>query len=282
MTRVDRDAVQAALFEQWSVLEQLLRTLDAGQWQAPTALPGWTVHDTAAHIIGTESMLDGQDTPPAPAGATPAGHVRNPIGEVNERWVLSMRPVRPADLMDRWTALLARRRHALEEMPQEDFDAETATPVGPESYGRFMRIRLFDCWMHEIDIRDAVARPGDEGGARGELAFAEIAGAVPFIVGKKAGAPDGARVRLTLTDPMPRTLDVQVSGGRAALAPIAGEPDVTVTMPSGVFVRLAGGRVTADEVGERIRVDAGRSGAMAADDAVALGRRIPESLAFTI
>ncbi|WP_220471852.1 maleylpyruvate isomerase family mycothiol-dependent enzyme [Tomitella gaofuii] len=282
VTKVDRDAVQAALFEQWSVLEQLLRTLDAEQWQAATALPGWTVHDVAAHIIGTESMLDGRETPPAPVGAAPAAHVRNPIGEVNERWVRSLRDVRPADLMDRWTALLARRRRALEQMPQASFDVATTTPVGPESYGRFMRIRLFDCWMHELDIRDAVARPGEEGGARAELAFTEIAGAVPFLVGKKAGAPDGARVRLRLDGPILRTFDVQVTDGRAAMAPIDGEPDVTVTMPSGGFARLAGGRMTMDEVVHQIAVEVGRPGAMRAEDAVALGWRIPASLAFTI
>ena len=35
----------------------------------------------------------------------------------------------------------------------------TATPAGPDSYGRFMRVRDFDCWMHQHDIRDAVGPP---------------------------------------------------------------------------------------------------------------------------
>ena len=34
------------------------------------------------------------------------------------------------------------------------------TPAGPDTYGRFMRVRIFDCWMHEQDIRRAVGRPG--------------------------------------------------------------------------------------------------------------------------
>src|SRR5699024_7412751 len=108
LTKVDRDEVQGALFEQWAVLEQLLRTLDDAEWRTPTVLPGWTVQDVAAHIIGTESMLDGRETPDPPGAAAAADHVRNPVGELNERWVESMRGDAPADVMDRWTALLAR------------------------------------------------------------------------------------------------------------------------------------------------------------------------------
>lgn len=283
LTKVDRDEVQGALFEQWAVLEQLLRTLDDAEWRTPTVLPGWTVQDVAAHIIGTESMLDGRETPDPPGAAAAADHVRNPVGELNERWVESMRGDAPADVMDRWTALLARRRRAVEEMPQERFDAETSTPVGPESFGRFMRIRLFDCWMHELDIRDAVSRPGDEGGPRGELAFAEIAGAVPFLVGKKAGAPDGTRMRLALTGPLRRIIDVQVDGRAAVVPQLDRGPDLTVTMPSGVFVRLAGGRVAPEAARGAITVDTGGGdGGIGADAASALGERLPAALAFTI
>lgn len=281
-TRVDRDAVLAALFGQWRVLEQLLRTLDAPAWHSATALPGWTVHDIAAHIIGTESMLDGAPVPGAAGEAEAEEHVHNPIGELNERWVRSMRGEDPAVLLDRLTALLARRRRALESMPQERFDAVTDTPVGPETYGRFMRIRLFDCWMHELDIRDAAGIPGEEGGPRAELAFTEIAGAVPFLVGKRAAAPEGAAVRLVLTGPLPRVIDVLVEGRARAVPSLPGPPDVTVTMPSGVFVRLAGGRVGVDEVRGRITVEASDEGALGVREAAALGERIPASLRFTI
>ena len=39
-------------------------------------------------------------------------------------------------------------------MTQADFDAPSWTPAGrDETYGRFMRIRHYDCFMHEHDIR---------------------------------------------------------------------------------------------------------------------------------
>lgn len=281
-TKVDRDAVLAALFEQWSVLEQLLRMLDAETWLRPTALPGWTVRDVAAHIIGTESVLDGRPAPEAPEEFLSAEHVRNAIGALNERWVFSMREDSPERIMDRWTALIARRRRSLEEMPQSQFDAGTDTPVGPESYGRFMRIRVFDCWMHELDIRDAVGRPGDEGGPRGELALIEIEGAIPFLVGKKAAAPDGARVRIVLTGPLARTVEVQVDGRAALVSRLDRGPDVTVTMPSGLFVRLAGGRTVAQDHRAEVTIDAAPDARIGEREAAALGERIPGALAFTI
>ena len=49
------------------------------------------------------------------------------------------------------------------------------TPAGQDTYGRFMRIRVFDCWLHEQDIRDAVGRPGGEDGPAAELALDEMA-----------------------------------------------------------------------------------------------------------
>lgn len=281
-TKVDRDAVLAALFEQWSVLEQLLRTLDAEAWLRPTALPGWTVRDIAAHIIGTESELDGRRAPEAPEEILSAEHVRNAIGALNERWVFSMSEDDPERIMDRWTALMARRRRALEDMPQSQFDAQTDTPVGPESYGRFMRLRVFDCWMHELDIRDTVGRPGEEGGPRAELAFTEIAGAIPYLVGKKAAAPDGARVRLALTGPLARTIDLQVDGRAAVVSRLDRAPDVTVTMPSGLFVRLAGGRAAAQDHGADILSEPAPEAPIGRREAADLGARIPAALAFTI
>ena len=37
-----------------------------------------------------------------------------------------------------------------------------------------MRIRVFDCWLHEQDIRDAVGRPGGEDGPAASVALDEI------------------------------------------------------------------------------------------------------------
>ena len=41
-----------------------------------------------------------------------------------------------------------------------DRDAEGFTPEGPGPYRSFMAIRVFDCWYHDEDIREAIDRPG--------------------------------------------------------------------------------------------------------------------------
>ena len=47
-----------------------------------------------------------------------------------------------------------------------------ATPAGPDTYGRFMRVRDFDCWMHLQDIRDALGQPApDPAGPSSRLAL---------------------------------------------------------------------------------------------------------------
>jgi hypothetical protein len=126
--------------------------------------------------------------------------------------------------------------------------------------------------MHELDIRDALGIPGDEGGARAELASAEIGGSLAYVVGKLGKAPDGSRITFDLTGPLARTLHVEVHG-RAALVPeLSGQATSTITLDSGLFARLTGGRVRAFDHLDEITLDG---------DA-AVGRRIVDNLAFTI
>ena len=57
------EPVIGALLEEWAVIEDLLGGLDFTEWPTSTALPGWTVHDVVAHLIGTESRLAGDEEP---------------------------------------------------------------------------------------------------------------------------------------------------------------------------------------------------------------------------
>jgi len=154
-----------ALASVWTSLRELLLTLTPEQWHAPTALPGWDVQANVAHIVGTEASLLGQDAspvtnPPPEVDTEPPAHVRNEIGEFNELSVQAMATATPEETVERFDEVTARRLTELREMPQGEWDAETMAPAGRNAYGRFMQIRVFDCWFHEQDIRDAVGRPG--------------------------------------------------------------------------------------------------------------------------
>jgi len=58
-THVSQPLAVTALTDVWDRLDALLSGLDDDEWTLPTNLPGWTVQDIVAHIIGTEEMLRG-------------------------------------------------------------------------------------------------------------------------------------------------------------------------------------------------------------------------------
>jgi uncharacterized protein (TIGR03083 family) len=273
-TIVDQADVLAGLVDVWNRLDELLAGLSDDEWARPTPLPGWNVKDVVAHMIGTESMLLGDATPSVDAGAAP--HVRNDIGRVNEVWVVSMADLPPADVLATFRGHTARRFESLRAMDAAAWDAEGFTPAGNDTYGRFMRIRVFDCWLHEQDIRDGVGRPGGEVGTSVELALDEAASVMGFVVGKRAAAPPGSRVAFDLTGPTARRIFVEVGNEERPRATVVDElsapPTAALWMPTGVFVRLAGGRIDPSTVRNQIDLEGDSE----------LGERLIANLAFTI
>jgi uncharacterized protein (TIGR03083 family) len=186
VTTLDRSDVLAGLFACWDDVDALLSGLAETQWQAPSPLPGWNVHDLTAHMVGTESMLRGVPTPEADVDLSTLGHVRNGIGELNERWVRRLRIDSPHELLDKFRTTTAERRRELTDIGDAAWNEVTATPAGPDTYGRFMRVRIFDCWMHEHDIRDALDQPASASeldSSASRLALDEMAASMGFVVG---------------------------------------------------------------------------------------------------
>jgi hypothetical protein len=115
-----------------------------------------------------------------------------------------------------------------------------------------MRIRHYDCFMHEHGIRFALGLPGRSDPDHLGSCLDEVATGLGYIVGRRASLPDGPRAEIRLT----------------------GEPaTVRIGLPTATFLRLTGGRLD----GPSGPVDqVGLSG-----DTV-LGRRLVDNLAFTI
>lgn len=273
-TVLDKDDVLAGLFASWDGIDGLLAALSDEQWQTPTSLPGWTVHDVVAHIIGTEMMLAGTPTPEADVAGR--DYVHNEIGALNEKWVEHLRSESPASMLAAFRDITARRKEMLAAMPVGEWNTVTFTPAGPDSYGRFMRVRIFDCWMHEHDIRHAVGRPptdADLAGADSRLALDEMTASMPFVVAKKGQAPAGARVLISLTGPVARQIRVAVDGRAALVEDFGGaEPTVGITLDGLQFTRLAGGRP----------LMAGRTDGIDYAGDTAAGARIIENLNYVI
>jgi uncharacterized protein (TIGR03083 family) len=242
VTNLDRAQTTEALLHELAAFDALAEGLDDQQWKLPTALPGWDVQANVVHVLGTEAMLLGEPSPPIEVDPSSLPHVRNDIGAFNEAWVISMAERTPQEVLDGLRERFGRRRSALASMTDEEWEAESFTPAGPDTYGRFMRIRVMDIWMHEQDIREAVGTPGNVSGPAVELALDEIQAALGFVVGKRAGVPSGSSVTFDLTGDGGRQVHVDVRERAAIVEALPGPATVTLSMPLLVFSRLAGGR----------------------------------------
>jgi len=154
-----------------------------------------------------------------------------------------------------------------------DFAAQTWTPVGPGAVRDLLPFRIFDSWVHEQDMRRAVERPGNLDSVVAAVALDRIVGSMPFVVGKRAGAPDGATVVFELSGPGARTFAIGVDGGRAKpLDAPPSAPGVRVVTDTETFARLACGRIDPGEAlaDNRVRLEGD----------VALGRRVMEQINF--
>ena len=114
-------------------------------------------------------------------------------------------------------------------MTQADFDAPSWTPVGrDETYGRFMRIRHYDCFMHEHDIRDALGMPSRPEVDDLDSALDEVSTGLGYIVGRRASMPEGSRVQIDLTGPVDRVYLVSVDGRATLVDSFDGPPTVGI------------------------------------------------------
>jgi uncharacterized protein (TIGR03083 family) len=271
-TFVNNAQMLTLLTEEFSALADLSAGLTETQWDTPTCLPGWTVRDNLSHMIGTESML--LQLPAPTVEAATGEHVKNPIGQANEVWVESMRQRPGSELVARFVDVTGQRTAALASMTQAEFDAPSWTPAGPdETYGRFMRIRHFDCFLHEHDMRAALGMADRPTPSHVESALTEVATGLGFIVGKRAGMPTGSRVRIELSGTVERVFLISVDGRAAVVDELNGEPTVVLRMPAMLFLRLTGGR---EDPGPHIGSDLQLGGDHA------LAATLANHLAFTV
>lgn len=271
-TVVERDEMVDLLRREFDALSTFGAGVDQAAWERPTCLPGWTVKDVLAHIVGTESMLLGEQAPEVDTSHLP--HIKNSIGSANEGWVESMRPLSGEELLTRFQAVAERRMGELDAMSQADFDAPSWTPAGPdETYGRFMRIRHFDCYLHELDMREGAGEADRVEPDHVAAALAEPVAGLGYIAGKKAGLPQGSSVSIELTGPVVATYLVDVADRARVVESLPGEPSAGVTLDAVLFLRLAGGR---RDAGPHL----GNDIALAGD--VTLAEQLATHLAFTI
>ncbi|MEX0768834.1 MAG: maleylpyruvate isomerase family mycothiol-dependent enzyme [Microthrixaceae bacterium] len=240
-TFVDKEPLVALLEHEWKAVTELCSELTEAEFMTQSCLPGWTVKDQLSHIAGTELMLNGVAAPQV--DISHLSYLRNDVARLVEVWVEDMRSLSGAQVLQVFIDATTERLAALNTMTQEEFDAPCWTPVGAdETYGRFMRIRHYDTFMHEHDIREALGRGERADPAAIQSALSEIEPSLGYIVGRKAALPEGSRVRLDLTGQVQRTYFIEVTDRARVVEELSAAASVEVSMPVMLFFRLTGGR----------------------------------------
>lgn len=260
------------LEEVWRRVAALGADLTEDEWKRPTAVPGWSVQDNLTHLTDIEAMSLGlpRSDHRAPAGLA---HVKNDSGARNEAFVDERRGWAGSEALAEFVAVTDRRLAELRALAPEGFGAESWTPMGPGTVRDLLPFRVFDSWVHEQDMREALGRPGGLTGPAAEAAMDRIVGTAGYVVGKKAGAPDGAVVVIECTAPLARTVVLAVEGGRAARRDAApADATARIVVPGAIYARLACGRADPEA--------ALADGSVVVEGDAALGRRIVEELNF--
>ncbi len=233
------------------------------QWQVQSLCPAWTVRECVAHAIGVEKVLLGW----APSTDNP------PPFEVVGPWMEEANAMTGAEFNAAVADLTAARLAELRSFDAGAAAAPSITPVGPQTYGDFLRIRIFDLWVHARDVGLPLGLQLPDGGDTATMALDEVNRSMGYIVGKKIGLEDGMSITVHVTGGVERDIHAAIDG-RAAIVDSLDDPTVELTADTETFIMLACGRVDPQE-----RIDAGRISWTGSDE---WGDKAARNLRFTM
>lgn len=242
------------LADTWHSISDFCATLTEIQWKTPTQLPNWSVQDNLSHLIAFEAEFHG--TPRPNHTAANKSHVKNDLGSSNEDDVDYRRSHTAADVLAEWNAISSVRLQALRTADANYFAQEVMTPAGPGTIADFLHIRVLDCWTHEQDMRRALGLLGHQSGPSAEHTIDRLIRTVPMVIGKRAGTPEGECVVIRITGHVQRIIATTIIEGRGK---VSNEVPVTtrcdISMDSDLFLQLATGRATYEELAAHISVE---------------------------
>ena len=251
----------SAYRECWDSISALGRGLSEDQWNQPSLCPQWRCRDALVHLTAAETAFADWTPSPDPPMAE--------IGDATRR----LRAISGAELLAEFEAITTRRGEQLSAMTEAEFDQPGWSPAGLGPYRRYQEIRVFDSWAHEQDIRVPLGLPGHFEGLGPKLSLDEAHLAFGYLVGKRAGLPDGSSVSVHVTGPNSRDLHAVIKG-RARVVDSLENPTAEVTVDFATFMLLCCGRIDPDGPLNDKRV------ALAGD--VVLAEQVARNLAFTI
>ncbi len=237
-------------------IAELVQPLVEGEWNRATPCIGWSVRDIVSHVIGMETEMLGD---PRPIHSLPRDlyHVRTDFARYMEVQVDVRRHHTAPEMTAELEYVLIRRARQLRNENRAP-DHVIRAPLGAEqTLEQGYRLRAFDTWVHEQDLRTALGVPGNLDSPGAAVVRDLLLEALPKVVAKHAGAPAGSAVVVDVTGPVEflRTVRVDADGrGTIDGAPSLG-PAVTLATDWETYVRLACGRVRPAEVADRVKTE---------------------------
>jgi len=235
-------ALTGQLRAEWREIHDLCAGLSPDQWSVQSYCPDWNMAGVLTHVVGVEHVL---------TGWVPSTEVPPPFAKMAE-FEAEADGLGGRDLLGMCSAVMAARLAELDAMDPAVVDLPAFTPTGIGTYGGFLRVRVFDFWVHHRDMAGPLAVPTVDSGGAAQTSLAEVASAIGYIVGKKIGLPDGMGITFHIVGGVVDDLHVKVDG-RAARVEQLPDPDVEITVDVGTFILLAAGRVDPQD-----RIDDGR------------------------
>ncbi|MGP3687168.1 maleylpyruvate isomerase family mycothiol-dependent enzyme [Streptomyces sp. IBSNAI002] len=237
-------------------ISELVLPLAEGEWNRATPCPGWSVRDVVSHIIGIECEQLG-DPRPIHTVARDLRHVVDEFSRYMEVQVDVRRHHTAPEMTSELEYTVIRRSRQLRN-EKRDPDTMVRGPLGDQvTLERALRLRAFDVWVHEQDLRAALGAPGNWDSPGAYVARDLLLAGLPKVVAKRAGAPANSAVVIDVHGAVEfmRTVRVDADGrGTVDKAPSLG-PAVTLTLDWETYVRLAAGRVRAHSVADRVKVE---------------------------
>lgn len=255
-----------------AALHELLAALPAAGWTRP-AVPGWSVKDLAAHLLGDLRGRLGWST----EGFRPARRAAEPleafIHRINQEWVDLHAGDTPAELtgaLETAGALVARRF----ETAALDAEGLGVSWAGADPAPAWLDIarEFTEYWTHRQQIRHAAGRPTDPGPRALATVLDTFMRALPLTM-RGARAAVGTQVEMAVRGPAGGAWTVTaLEGGWSLAAPPGGRPAASVTLDAETAWRLCTRGIEPDAALARAGIRGARELAEAACQIVSVVR----------
>jgi uncharacterized protein (TIGR03083 family) len=203
----------------------LLAGLSAGDWDRPTACPGWSVKDVALHLLGVDvgNLSRRRDGHKLSASAANWDELVALVNDWNQSWVEATRRVSTPLLIDLLQFVGGQMCDYFRSLDPYALGGAVSW-AGPEPAPVWLDLarEYTERWHHQQHIRDAVGRPGLVGPRYLAPALATFVRALPHAFRETITA-DGAVATLTVAGESGGRWSVRCEGGEWQL--YAGAPE---------------------------------------------------------